>query len=505
MATIEIFDYYLLDVLFFFKQASAAIAYHASTIFSKLDVIIIFLFVPQMVAFFLLGLEGMIIDVIYWVNNLGPQIISVEEFEGWKRLPQKRIGVMVACWHEEDVLEAMVTGNLAHVEYDNYEFFLGVYPNDSGTLGIAQRLETANPRVHCIVNSKEGPTCKGQMINEIVKNIMRINEESDAPFDVVMYHDSEDAIHPQSLYVVNKFLGEYDFVQIPVFSFNLPWKLLTGATYMDEFAESHLKELVVRGFCKGAIPSAGVGTAFTKKFLTEFLPHNDGTLFNPKSLTEDYELGIRCHRIGIKQILANICIVDGKNKNFVSTREFFPQDYKAAVRQKSRWNLGIMYQGFINLGWGNNIRENYFLYRDRIGLLSTPLSFFSGILFLYAIVRYTMGVNFIQMAVERNLVPENISALFKIVLLSNFLFMLNRLLHRAFFTYSLYGIKHALLSPVRLIYGNIINFFALSKATNQFFTSKWTGKAPKWLKTSHVAPIMTPTTSVEMNKKEVTA
>ncbi|HAZ14547.1 MAG: hypothetical protein A2X86_15560 [Bdellovibrionales bacterium GWA2_49_15] len=464
-----------------------------STIFERLDILVSVLFLPQMVIFFVLGMEGVIIDLIYWFKRLGPLVLTPAQFALWKKLPQKRMAIMVACWHEEDVIEAMVTGNLSNVEYKNYDFFLGVYPNDTGTLEIVQRLAATYPNVNCVVNALSGPTCKGQMINEMVKEICRRNDAGNA-YDVVMYHDSEDAIHPLSLYAVNKILETKDFVQIPVFSFPLPMSKLVGGTYMDEFAESHLKELLVREACGSSIPSAGVGTAFTMKFLKAFREQHDGQLFNPKSLTEDYELGIRCHRMKFGQTLASICIQDGKRREYISTREFFPQEFAAAVRQKSRWNLGIIFQGYLNLGWDKNFIDNYFLYRDRIGLISTPLAFWSGVLFIYALLRHLVGVDFLNIAIARGVFPASMSNLLWFVLLTNMLFMMNRILHRAYFCTTLYGLKHGLMSPVRLVVGNVVNYLALYKGTKQFITSKLTGQAPKWLKTAHVAPIMASST-----------
>ena len=58
-----------------------------------------------------------------------------------------------------------------------------------------------------------------------------------------------------------------------------------------------------------------------------------------------------------------------------------------------------------------------------------------------------------------------------------------------YFTYKVYGIKGALLSFPRIVWGNIINFFAMFKAIRQFFKNKKEGRIISWDKTTHDFPI----------------
>src|SRR6266480_74683 len=78
---------------------------------------------------------------------------------------------------EEDVLGKMVEGNLARIRVPEVSFFLGVYPNDAGTLRVAQELELKHPgRVRVIVNRLAGPTSKGQMLNEMFAQVFTTDE-----------------------------------------------------------------------------------------------------------------------------------------------------------------------------------------------------------------------------------------------------------------------------------------------------------------------------------------
>ncbi len=93
-----------------------------------------------------------------------------------------------------------------------------------------------------------------------------------------------------------------DLVQLPVVSLERNWYELVAATYMDEFAEWHGKDLPVRESISGMVPSAGVGTGFSRHALLALCAENGGRPFNVDSLTEDYDIGLRLSRLGMKSI-----------------------------------------------------------------------------------------------------------------------------------------------------------------------------------------------------------
>jgi hypothetical protein len=145
-----------------------------------------------------------------------------------------RTAVFVANWHEEDVLGKMVEGNLARIQIPEVSFFLGVYPNDTGTLRVAKELEAKHPdRVCVIVNTLPGPTSKGQMLNEMFAQVF---SREDCP-EMAVLHDSEDVIDPRTFPIYAAYAVEHDFIQVPVFSLNRGKGAHVASTYMDEFAE----------------------------------------------------------------------------------------------------------------------------------------------------------------------------------------------------------------------------------------------------------------------------
>src|SRR5438270_7607622 len=108
------------------------------------------------------------------------------------------VGVFVANWHEEDVLARMVEGNLARIAVPTVRLYLGVYPNDTGTRDVAMALTKKYPeRVRVIVNTLPGPTSKGQMLNEMFRQVYGASE----PPEMAVLHDSEDVIDPRTFEV----------------------------------------------------------------------------------------------------------------------------------------------------------------------------------------------------------------------------------------------------------------------------------------------------------------
>ena len=73
---------------------------------------------------------------------------------------------------------------------------------------------------------------------------------------------------------------------------------------MDEFAEWHAKDLVVRESLVGSVPSAGVGTCFSRRALLALNAETDNQPFNTESLTEDYDVGARLGKMGMQSIFA---------------------------------------------------------------------------------------------------------------------------------------------------------------------------------------------------------
>lgn len=426
--------------------------------------------------------DDLFIDFMALVFNLKPKDVSLDQLAHMHNMPQKRIAIMIANWHEADIIERMIHGNIGRIDYLNYDFFLGVYPNDVETVLAAQRLEAVYSRVHVVINSKEGPTSKGQMLNQIAQHISATEIWQKKIYDIYMLHDSEDIIHPLSLKLINYEMENVDFLQTPVFSLPTKWTDLTRAIYIDEFTESHTKDMLVRSHLKGGVPSAGVGTAMSHLFVSEIKQLQNGELMKEDTLTEDYHLGLMATRLGYdSKFVCNY--VQKKNRiDYIATREYFPASTSTSIRQKTRWTLGISFQGYDNLKWSNTLIENYFLWRDRRSFLNSIVLMASYALTLSFVSYHLFFGNWPRLLTQDHVL--------KGLLELSFYLMMIRLVQRVRLVSELNGFKLALLIPVRWFLANYINTLASLKAYKTYRESVKTGKRPQWVKTTHELPTM---------------
>lgn len=174
----------------------------------------------------------------------------------------------------------------------------------------------------------------------------------------------------------------------------------------------------------------------------------------------------------------------------ICVREHFPRDWQHAIRQKSRWIVGIVFQGTSNLGWSRKGALNYFLWRDRRGLFAYLLSFLVNLLLLVLLAMWLVTV--IAPESWRFMSILSDSWLLSTLLWLNGLMLLNRLFQRAWFVTRFYGIGEGLLSAPRMMWSNFVNFFANLRALRQVM-EMGDSRRVAWDKTTHEFPaIATP-------------
>ncbi len=425
-------------------------------------------------------LDDLWIDFYALVFGLRPQKLSDADLVRMHAKRQKKFAIIIANWQEDEILDRMIVGNIAQLDYQNYTFFLGVYPNDEKTWQVAQALEARFQSVVVIVNSQAGPTTKGQMLNEIVSQIIESELHTEIHYDYFLLQDSEDILHPLSLKLINDTADDYDFIQIPVFSFDLPLKKWVGATYIDEFSEVHTKDLLVREKMGAAIPSAGVGTAMSDRLVRKYRALQGGHLLREDTLTEDYLLGLMAKSLGLKSRF--ICTYREKRngvKDFIATREYFPARFWSSVRQKTRWTLGIAFQGKENLRWQGDWADRYFMFRDRRGPWNSILILLSLII-LFTFVSYHW--------LQASLPTPITGPIFVTFAALNMVNMIVRVIQRMRSVHLVNGALHAVMVPLRWPICNLINFLAAFYAFQAHRLSVRTGHKPQWNKTKHELP-----------------
>jgi adsorption protein B len=450
--------------------------------------------------------DDVFIDIYYWcLRFLGGQKdkdrVLARSVAETAQLRERPFAIMVPAWHEHDVIYSMVMTNSRLITYKNYHYFIGVYQNDQATLQEARRARADWPNVHIVVVPRDGPTSKADCLNTILHAILDYEIKLGRHFAGIVLHDAEDFIHPHEIAVFNSLIGtSFDFVQLPVFSFTQSLRDVVGGIYMDEFAEVHTKDLLVRKHMSGLIPCAGVSACFSRDAVVALVNSNLGAMFQISSFTEDYDIAFRLRALGLRTTFAscpvNYTIDTHEQKKMptfvkrqmpIATREFFPSKLRSAYRQRARWLVGIVFQGTAAHGWKGGWGTVYFLWRDRKGILTGPtvmLGYFI-IANIYLIKFYLDGRG------EGSLFNlDLLSQGFVIDLLSlNLLFLSWRIVHRMLFTTMIYNWRHGLMSAPRLIVANFVNFFAAVRATQIYVTHRVSGKALVWDKTSHSYPV----------------
>ncbi|MGE8406887.1 MAG: cyclic di-3',5'-guanylate-activated glycosyltransferase NrfB [Pseudomonas sp.] len=455
---------------------------------------------------FLLGLDDLFIDFVYWTRKLfrAFRIYDKHARADEKRLfevPEKPLAIMVPAWNEVGVVGEMARLAASTLDYENYQIFVGTYPNDPDTQADVDAVCLHYPNVHKVVCARPGPTSKADCLNNVIDAILRFERDARIEFAGFILHDAEDVISPMELRLFNYLLPAKDMIQIPVYPFAPEWQGFTAGHYVDEFAENHGKDVIVREALTGQVPSAGVGTCFSRRAIGALLEDGDGIAFDVQSLTEDYDIGFRLKQKGMKCIFARYSIKDpqltlkqdwvpGMSRAFsqvICVREHFPRDWQHAIRQKSRWIVGIVFQGTTNLGWSRKGALNYFLWRDRRGLFAYLLGFLVNLLLLVLVVMLVITLIFPESWRFPSILGD--SALLSTLLWLNGFLLLNRLFQRAWFVTRYYGIFQGLLSAPRMMWSNFVNFFANVRALRQVL-EMGDSRRVAWDKTTHEFPAL---------------
>ncbi|WP_224372869.1 glycosyl transferase family protein [Hyalangium versicolor] len=455
---------------------------------------------PISIGIFLNGLDELWIDLNFFLRGLHRRERRTLSLEELRAVAQRRIAIMVPAWQEANVIQQMLEHNLRSLDYElsNYDFFLGTYPNDKETQARVDAVSRVHPNVHKVVLPHDGPTSKADCLNWVYQGIVLEEQRSGRRFDTLLMHDAEDVIHPLSLRLCSLLIPRHEFVQMPVFSLELPKSNLVGATYIDEFAEHHLRDMPVREALHGLIPSAGVGSAFDRNAFEDIAGRHGQQPFSTSSLTEDYEIGLKFRLAGKRvhfacRTLTHPAQAPGpssagvpEREEYLATREYFPDNLWASVRQRSRWILGITLQTWQQLGWQGTLPVLYCLWRDRKALLTNALLLGAYGLLAYVFARTSVSATVGEPWSMDDVAPKD--SWLAWILVINLLLLVWRLGMKFYAVNRLYGPGHALMSVPRLMLGNLISLMATNRAIFQFVRHRVTGQPLRWLKTTHAFP-----------------
>lgn len=449
--------------------------------------------------YILFGIDDLMWDLVSFINRLTHPQKRKLPFNEYNNVPPRLLAVMVAAWHEDNVIEAVITNMIASAQYSRsyYHVFIGVYPNDDPTIQAVKRLEEKFNNVHMVINKKPGPTCKADNINNIIRHIKKFERERNWRFASITVHDSEDVVHPQELKLTNYLIDRYDALQFPVIPLQkMPsiknfFSGLTTGTYADEFAENHYRIVKMREAMTALVPSAGTGFALSHDILDYY---GDEPVFPEDSLTEDYKLSLTLTKQGFKihYVLEKIprLLDNGKMRwDYVATRSFFPDTFSAAVRQKTRWIYGITMQSVkaADIFQPSNLTlaGRYSLYKDLKSKIANLIILPGYLVFIYFILYLFLPLP--------DMYPQG-SIGWKLCVLLTFL-MVFRQISRAVSITNFYGLKSMVaaclvppLMPIRLVWANIINMTSTFNAWKLRLFGAGRKKSKKkvaWSKTDH--------------------
>jgi adsorption protein B len=436
------------------------------------------------VGFLIFAVNDLFVDLIYFTRRAW-RSVSV-----YRRHPRtfasyyvfnKNPGfmaILVPAWDEAAVIAPMLKAMLKRLDYEDYRIFVGIYRNDPATA--AAVASVADPRVEPVEVPADGPTTKADCLNHLYDALIEYETSNDRAVKAVVLHDAEDVVHRFELRIFDGLIDRAAVIQLPVLPLIDPHSRWISGHYCDEFAEAHVKELVVREAVGAAIPLAGVGCAIARKPLARLAALQDGKPFAGTSMTEDYEVGLRLGALGFKTIFVRIPAQPGE-RGVVASRGHFPATLGAAVRQKARWLGGIALAGWDRLGWSGGLGERWMRMRDRRGPLAAVL-----LLAAYA-AAFLWSQLWLAEALGAPIKAHIDSGLVTLLTINGWLLGW-RVLMRAFFTTSAYGWRQGVLSVPRLVVGNLIAMLAAARAVSLHLG----GGAKRWDKTRHIFPAELP-------------
>jgi bacteriophage N4 adsorption protein B len=447
---------------------------HIPSWLQPLDRAVLWALAPLAIILLISGLDDLEIDLAWiyaWLAGRFTEFLPGE----WRRnlAPPRRIAIFVPLWQEHAVVDQMLEHNLAALRYPGYHIFAGAYPNDELTQNAVKAIADRFPNVHLAVCPHDGPTSKADCLNWIYQHVGLYEEQTGERFDLVVTHDAEDLIHPDELQWINFYASRYDFVQIPVLAVATRRASLTYGVFCDEFAEYHTRDMAVRSQFHCFVPGAGVGTGYRREALEKLARAASNRVFEPRALTEDYENGLRLFRLGCAQTFVPLMRSNGPGSDFIATRELFPDCWKAALRQRTRWVIGICFQSWERYGWGRKWSEVYWLWRDRKGLIGSPLGVIANAIFFYGLATALWTRT-----------PPWVSRL----ALATLAVQVWRLAVRMLCVARIYGVWFSLGVPIRAVYANALNAAAVVQAAGRYALARIRRQALPWLKTDHSYP-----------------
>lgn len=429
------------------------------------------------VGFALGGIDDLLVDIVWIVRRIWRRltVYSMNPRATAATLPPSRepgiIAVFIPAWREDAVIGQMLRTSLHRWGEEGYRLYVGCYANDLATIHAVKNVN--DPKVRLVIGKAHGPTTKAGCLNAIYAALCDDEKCTNLRCKAVVLHDAEDLVHPEELMVHSALGDRFALIQTPVLPLRRNGSRWISGHYLDEFAEAHSRDMVVREAVGAALPSAGVGCSIRRSTLAEIASLKGGSPFQEDSLTEDYELGLR---VGVLGLAAAFVRIKGRGGRIVATEAHFPDRLGDAVRQKTRWIVGIALAGWDRVGWRGGVFENWMRLRDRRAPFAALLLLSGYTALFLTVLLQVFGADI-----------EPVGILLWSLLLLNGMLLLWRMLIRALCVARHYGWREGLWSIPRMVVSNIIAMMAARRAIFAYTRMLRTGRV-HWDKTDHSFP-----------------
>lgn len=156
------------------------------------------------VVLLVLGFDDLLMDIVYWLRRV------VRYFRFYRggapdqdqlllQGQEQPLAVMVPAWQEVGVIGEMARLAASSLDYENYQIFVGTYPNDPATQAEVDEVCARYSHVHKVICARPGPTSKADCLNNIIEAIQRFEQQAGVQFAGFVLHDAEDVIEPLEL------------------------------------------------------------------------------------------------------------------------------------------------------------------------------------------------------------------------------------------------------------------------------------------------------------------
>lgn len=430
------------------------------------------------VGFLIGGVDELAVDLIWFARrirrSLPPRYDRVDAATIAPPVRAGRIAVFVPAWDESAVIGPMLDHTLRRFAGADMRIYVGCYPNDPATISVVEALAARAPALRIVICQRPGPTTKADCLNHLWHALLADEAAERVEAKAIVLHDAEDVVHWAEPRIFDRLIERFDLVQLPVLPLLDPQSRWIAGHYADAFAEAHGKTLPVREAIGAALPAAGVGCAFSRAIIGRIAAAQGGLPFDPASLTEDYELGLKVRELGGRA--AFVRLPGSGMTGVVAVHEHFPATLDAAVRQKARWMAGIALDGWDRLGWRGGLAERWMRLRDRrapIAMLVLAAGY--AALFLWCGV-WMSGIP-----------TPPLASWIEAALAANLVLLLWRMAVRAGFVSAAYGWRQGVMAVPRMVIGNVIDMMAARRAILLHLRGR-AGQADRWDKTAHRFP-----------------